>query len=268
MRAMSHAIPTEIDAQLSLACEVIERHLTPALVAVHLYGSALEGGLQPYSDIDLMVTVDAPLSEQVRHDLMRNLLDISRPPGQSKSLRALEVTVVLHDDVRPWRYGPVRQLQFGEWLRDDILAGVFEPPTPDTDLAILLTKVRHSSIALIGPAAHALFDPVPAHDLRRVLSDTLTLWNAPPDWAGDERHVLLTLARIWYSAATGEIAPKHVAADWAIARLPAAHRPVMQAARQAYLGQAPDQLAAQGDRLTALVTRLKQEVTQTLARHP
>ncbi len=32
---------------------------------------------------------------------------------------------------------------------------------------------------------------------------------------------VLTLFRIWYSAITGKIAPKDVAADWAIKRLPA-----------------------------------------------
>jgi predicted nucleotidyltransferase len=265
MRCMhDNAIPAEISAQLSLACDVIERHLAPVLVAVHLYGSAREGGLQPCSDIDLMVTVTAPLSEQVRQALMRDLLPASRPPGQSKALRALEITVVARDDVRPWRYAPVRQMQFGEWLRDDIDAGVFEPAMQDADLAILLTKARHSSVALIGPSAQHLFDPVPASDLRRVLSDTLALWNAPPDWAGDERNVLLTLARIWYSAATGEIAPKHVAADWAIARLPPEHHPVMQEARQAYLGHAPDQLADRGDQLTALIVHIKQQVTSSL----
>ena len=36
------------------------------------------------------------------------------------------------------------------------------------------------------------------------------LWNSQPDWAGDERNVVLTLSRIWYSAATGKIAPKDV----------------------------------------------------------
>ncbi|MCU3288728.1 DUF4111 domain-containing protein, partial [Enterobacter hormaechei subsp. steigerwaltii] len=43
----------------------------------------------------------------------------------------------------------------------------------------------------------ALFDPVPEQDLFEALNETLTLWNSPPDWAGDERNVVLTLSRIW-----------------------------------------------------------------------
>ncbi len=65
----------------------------------------------------------------------------------------------------------------------------------------------------------------------------MKLWNSQPDWAGDERNVVLTLSRIWYSAITGKIAPKDVAADWAIKRLPAQYQPVLLEAKQAYLGQ-------------------------------
>jgi hypothetical protein len=99
-------------------------------------------------------------------------------------------------------------LQFGEWLRADILAGSFEPATTDPDLAILLAKARQVSIALVGPPAEQLFDPVPDGDFFKVLADTLKLWNSPENWAGDERNVVLTFARIWYSAATGGIVPK------------------------------------------------------------
>ncbi|GEM_PF-6550602 len=48
---------------------------------------------------------------------------------------------------------------------------------------------------------------------------------AAADWQGDERNVVLALARIWFSAATGTIAPKDVAANWALERLPQEHRP-------------------------------------------
>ncbi len=37
----------------------------------------------------------------------------------------------------------------------------------DIDLAILLTKAREHSVALVGPAAEEFFDPVPEQDLFR-----------------------------------------------------------------------------------------------------
>ena len=49
-------------------------------------------------------------------------------------------------------------------------------------------------MALVGPAAEELFDPVPEQDLIKALNETLKLWNSQPDWAGDERNVVLTLS--------------------------------------------------------------------------
>src|SRR5690606_36759281 len=129
-------------------------------------------------DVDLLVTLAAAPDEAVRREVMRDLLEVSAPPGQSKARRALEETVVVRDDIVPWRYPARRELQFGEWLREDILAGVFESAIIDPDLAILLTKARQHSIALVGPAASEMFDSVPADDLSRVLADTLQLWNS------------------------------------------------------------------------------------------
>nr|WP_063839878.1 bifunctional aminoglycoside nucleotidyltransferase ANT(3'')-Ih/aminoglycoside N-acetyltransferase AAC(6')-Iid [Serratia marcescens]AAL51021.2 fused aminoglycoside (3'') adenylyltransferase-aminoglycoside (6') acetyltransferase ANT(3'')-Ih-AAC(6')-IId [Serratia marcescens] len=265
---MSNAVPAEISVQLSLALNAIERHLESTLLAVHLYGSALDGGLKPYSDIDLLVTVAAQLDETVRQALVVDLLEISASPGQSEALRALEVTIVVHGDVVPWRYPARRELQFGEWQRKDILAGIFEPATTDVDLAILLTKVRQHSLALAGSAAEDFFNPVPEGDLFKALSDTLKLWNSQPDWEGDERNVVLTLSRIWYSAATGKIAPKDIVANWAIERLPDQHKPVLLEARQAYLGRGEDCLASRADQLAAFVHFVKHEATKLLGAMP
>lgn len=261
---MTGSAPAEISEQLSQALDVIEDHLASTLLAVHLCGSALDGGLKPCSDIDLLVTVATTPDDTARHALMLDLLEISAPPGQSKNLRALEVTMVVHNTIVPWRYPARRELQFGEWLREDILAGIVEPPVIDADLTFLLTQARQHSIALAGPPAAELFDPVPESDLFRALADTLKLWKTPLDWAGDERNAVLTLARIWYSAATGNIAPKDVAADWVVERLPDEHQSALSEARQAYLGHCEDRLALRGDQLTDLIALIKREVTSLL----
>src|SRR5690606_33657538 len=113
---MKTSPPSEIARQLSDACAVLEHHLADGLLAIHLFGSAVDGGLKPYSDIDLLVTVSAPLTVSARRSLMTDLLSVSAWPGTNVSCRALEVTVVVQNDVVPWRYPPRRELQFGEWL--------------------------------------------------------------------------------------------------------------------------------------------------------
>ncbi len=224
----------EVSTQLSEVVGVIERHLEPTLLAVHLYGSAVDGGLKPHSDIDLLVTVTVRLDETTRRALINDLLETSASPGESEILRAVEVTIVVHDDIIPWRYPAKRELQFGEWQRNDILAGIFEPATIDIDLAILLTKAREHSVALVGPAAEELFDPVPEQDLFEALNETLTLWNSPPDWAME--------------------------------RLPAQYQPVILEARQAYLGQEEDRLASRADQLEEFVHYVKGEITKVVGK--
>jgi hypothetical protein len=53
----------------------------------------------------------------------------------------------------------------------------------------------------------------------------------------DTCNVVLTLARIWTTLATGAVRSKDAAADWALERLPEEHRTVLARARAIYLGE-------------------------------
>ncbi|MBP0609353.1 MULTISPECIES: AadA family aminoglycoside 3''-O-nucleotidyltransferase [Burkholderia] len=262
---MTDFIPHEITAQLVAARVAIERHLGATLHAIHLFGSALDGGLKPRSDIDLLVTVAVRPDEALRRALMSDLLGVSAPPGCSSGMRALEVTVIAHGDVVPWRHPARRELQFGEWLRGDLEAGIVEPPLIDHDLAILLTKARQHSVALVGSPANVLFEPVPVRDFVAALLATVAQWKAEPDWRGDECNIVLALARIWYSAATGGIAPKDVAATWVLARLPDAHRPVAAAARAAYVDGEAGAAILSGEPLAEFVGYAQRRIESMLS---
>ncbi|NYO74495.1 MULTISPECIES: aminoglycoside adenylyltransferase domain-containing protein, partial [Enterobacteriaceae] len=63
----------------------------------------------------------------------------------------------------------------------------------------------------------------------------------------------------------GKIAPKDVAADWAMERLPAQYQPVILEARQAYLGQ-EDRLASRADQLEEFVHYVKGEITKVVGK--
>lgn len=254
------APPADIASQLAGARAVLDRHLGDGLLALHLFGSAIDGGLRPHSDIDLMVSTSAPLADPVRRSLMVDLLSVSAPPGAPDGLRPLEVTVLVRDEVVPWRYPARRELQFGEWLRDDLRAGRVETAVPDPDLAILLTQLRQRSVALLGPSADVLFEAVPRADFLQALRDTVAQWNGEADWRGDERNIVLALARVWFSWVTGGIAPKDVAADWVIPRLPPALQPLLAQARLAYLGEARDDPMALAAGMAAYVRHVRCEV--------
>lgn len=202
-------IPHEIQGQVQAAQTALQNHLGCSLLSLHLYGSALIGGLQPLSDIDLLATTSAPVPQPLA--LAVKLLTLSTYPPRS-GLRPLEVTIVQQ---QRWVYPPRREFQFGEWLRDAIIRGHLDPPAFDPDLAILLSQARRHSLPLHGPPVSDLFE-IPHDDLRQALRHTLALWDTPPDWEGDETNVVLTLARVWYTLSTDQFLPKDRAAGWAL----------------------------------------------------
>ena len=251
--------------QIQTACALIESILGRELMAIHLYGSAMDGGLKPLSDIDLLVTVRSPLRDEQRHTLMQKLLAISAWPGTSEIYRALEVTVVVWSQIVPWQFPPMRELQFGEWLRDEIANGEYEPAQPDPDLAILLTKARQNSLPLRGEAASTLFEAVPERDLQHTFRQTLALWNGADDLEGDERHIILTLARIGYSVETGKIASKDEAAAWLLPQLPEAHAKLLAEARAEYLGLVTVDWAEKMPQIEAFVRDVKKTILEKMA---
>lgn len=201
-------------------------------IGAYSHGSAVLGGLRPHSDVDVFVVSQRPLSGEERRQLVERLLAVSGRPA-----RPVELTIVVQSEVRPWRYPPLRDFQYGEWLRAEFERGDVPQPTPDPDLATLITMVLLGNRPLFGPPPAEVLDPVPPADYRRAIADGIDglLGGLEPD--DDARNVLLTLARIWSTLATGEIRAKDAAADWALPRLPEDHRPVLARARAIYLGE-------------------------------
>lgn len=222
--------------QIQQAQALITQCLGDNLIALYLYGSAVEDGLRLYSDIDLLVVTHQPLGIEERSSLMIELLDISAFPNSSKIYRALEVTIVVHSEINPWSFPPKRELQFGEWLRDEIIAGQYGQSEYDSDLVILLTKVRNLSAALIGEAAQNLLPIIPTDDLLRTLEETLQIWQEPKALMGDERNIILTLARILFSRENSEIIGKSQAARWLLPQLPEKYAEILQLAHNEYQG--------------------------------
>ncbi len=236
MKINLNHIPAAIRSQVAAATGILKNHLTETLNSLHLYGSALQGGLKPLSDIDLLVTVTAPLTDEVRAGLMTEILSVSAWPGTDPALRALEITVLNLSEVKPWRYPARRELQFGEWLRQDILNGIYEPAMTDPDLAILLTKARMHNMPLLNDDAAAIFDAVPQTDLKRAFSATLAQWNTPEDWENDECNIILALSRIAYTLTSGHIASKADAAAWLAESISDPHlQQLLLAAKHSYL---------------------------------
>ncbi|GAA2775390.1 aminoglycoside adenylyltransferase family protein [Streptomyces showdoensis] len=228
-------------SQTDAVVRLVRAVLGDNAVGACLHGSAVLGGLRPHSDVDVLVVVRRSLGRDERRALVDGLLARSGARAYEGPARPVELLVVVADRVRPWRYPPVCDFLYGEWLRDGYERGELPAPEPSPDLAPLLTMARAGDAPLFGPPPTELLDPVPPADLRDAIVAGIPGLMADLD--GDTRNVLLTLARIWSTLETGRIRAKDEAADWALARLPAGRRPVLAHARAVYAGDAEEDWA-------------------------
>lgn len=98
---------------------------------------------------------------------------------------------------------------------------------------MVITMVLQSDRPLMGPPPAALLAPVPRGDLLRAMVGEID--SLLRDIDSDTSNVILTLARIWTTVATGAIRSKDRAADWALGQLPDQFRPVLARARANYV---------------------------------
>jgi predicted nucleotidyltransferase len=257
---------TAAAAQTGQVLRLVREILGRDVLGAYQHGSAVMGGAQASSDVDILVITGRLATPAEKRRLVDGLLAISAPFPPRGPERCVEVTVVAQSQVRPWRYPPSLDLQYGEWLRERFERGDSEllQATVDPDVTTLLTIALLGDRPLFGPPPGELLDPVPAEDC--ITAMVCDLDRLMDEFRGDPRNILLTLARIWQTVVTGVIDRKDRAADWAQERLPPAHRQIVERARAMYLGREPDawaELASEG-RATAdhLISQIRREVAR------
>jgi predicted nucleotidyltransferase len=232
-------LPEVEQGQIDRVFHLIRDVLGDAALGGYLFGSAVTSGLRADSDLDILVVASRRTTLAERRRLIDELLSISRSRGDTTGKRHLEVTIVSQEDIRPWRYPPPMDFQYGDWWRSEFESGDSEPWTsPNPDFAVVLASARADGVALFGPPIERLLDVVPVGDIRRASIEVIPELLANLDT--DVRNVLLTLARVWFTVETGTLASKDAAAAWALSRLPTERGDALRQARAGYLAEALD----------------------------
>lgn len=163
-----------------------------------------------------------------RKALTKVLLAHFGPVGRMEK-RPFEVTVVFNAAAAV--FPSVCEYMYGEWLRGTLESGKIPGAYVDPDLALLLWQAQTYGEPLYGGALCTWIEPVSPEMVRRAIAGALPALLQNP--AGDERNVLLTLARKWFTLETGRIAAKDEVTDLGTgAPSPAALRPAPSGARR------------------------------------
>ena len=229
----TEGLPGQVQQVISVASGLFGDQI----VGMYLYGSYVLGGLRLDSDIDILIVADGKISDAAREELTGRLLRCSGRVGCTEK-RPLEVTVVNQADVDSGRLAECEYM-YGEWLREEIEEGKIPQACHDDDMTILLWQARAHSIVLQGKEADAAIPPVSCNEVRKAMQKSLPGLIA--HGKGDERNVLLTLSRMWFTLETEDICPKDVAAEWVIPKLPDCFVPLMELAVKGYRGESVDE---------------------------
>ena len=131
--------------QLDAVRDSVRQVLGEGAIGAYHFGSALMGGLRLSSDLDVFVVLDRRSSFDERRALVSHFLSVSGQRGSRISGRPIEVTMARQRELYPWQANPVRDFQYGEWLRDDYEAGLVPEPVLDHDLAPLVATLLTAS---------------------------------------------------------------------------------------------------------------------------
>jgi hypothetical protein len=207
----------DIQAVLDVLHEGMQGGLRGRLVGLYVLGSLAGGDFdRETSDIDFAAVTNGPLSEGEIAGLaaMHAWIVGSGLPWAAK----LEGTYLPREVIR--RYAP------SDALYPSLNEGRFYMGTHGSHWVIQCHLLREDGIALEGPPARNLVDPIAPEQLRKATRDLLREWWAPKledatrlATAEYQAYSVLTMCRVLYTLQTGQIATKPVAARWAQAEL-------------------------------------------------
>ncbi len=201
------------------------------LMGIYLHGSLAMGCFNPASsDVDFLVVVKGkPVFKELR-ELVDVLLELS-PNGPKKGF---EMSVLLEDDVKNFKYPTHFVLHYSEAHQDryetqpDYICGGFEDP----DLAAHITLLRERGVSLAGKPIDEVFQAVPKkYYIESIMQDIISsregILTTPV-------YYILNLCRVLSFLKDDKVRSKKEGGEWAEDSLPLRYRDVVRSALNEY----------------------------------
>jgi hypothetical protein len=224
-------LPADVSALLAALLSGVRQILAANLIGVYLRGSLATGDFDPEtSDLDVLAVTERPVNDAEFAALaaLHTRLAADNPWG-----KRLEMAYIDRAALR--RFAPDQRhvtLYQGEALTR---------ATHGANWLLERWTVREHGVALYGPAAKTLIDPITDDELRVAVRDRLPDWddwaNQPddPDWLllprSHKAYVVASMCRALYTLACGGLPSKVSAVAWALENLPEPWRSLVERSR-------------------------------------
>ena len=214
VQAMTAAVPHEFQNVAERLVSELPQILGPNLVGIYVYGSALDASFVPgRSDLDCLAVTEDSINEEEFADLADRLtIEQSATPNFDRTqISFLVRDRVFDDDPSACLY------QFGRLTRGG----------SDGNPIVWLDFLQRG-LLLYGPHPRSFLPDISRKILHEALARELgylreeIVENSESEWRDRNSYrayAVLTLCRIMYSAATGEVGSKTRAAEWVMAEL-------------------------------------------------
>ena len=131
------------------------------LVGIYLHGSAVMGCFnEKKSDIDLLIVVDTPLSDETKRQYMDMVVDLNTYAPE----KGIELSVVRKNVCKPFIYPTPFELHFSiahlQWYKTDQSDYIKKMNGLDKDLAAHFTIIYHRGKCLCGKEIKDVFEKV------------------------------------------------------------------------------------------------------------
>ncbi len=221
--------------QIKSACMTV---FSENLVGVYVHGSLAFGCFNwSKSDIDFIVVVQSPPTQEQKEEYVKRLLRIDRecPP------KGLEMSIVLEQYCSKFLYPTPFELHFSNYHKQDCCADISEYCArmngTDQDLAAHFAVVKAVGITLCGKNVDDVFESVPKQDYMDSIK--FDIEDARKDILENPMYVILNLCRAHAYQKEDQVLSKKQGAEWCLRQIPAKYIPVIQAARDSYCSEAP-----------------------------
>ena len=203
------------------------------LAGIYLHGSAAMGCFQPKkSDLDFLVVVNGPMTEETRRAYMDMVICLDRM-GPAKGI---EMSVVARDVCDPFVYPTPFLLHYSrmhtEWYRRDPVDYVRKMNGTDADLAAHFTVIRSRGRCLYGLPVQKVFGEVPEQNyLDSIRKD---VEGAEEEIADNPLYLILNLARVLAYVREKKVLSKQEGGAWGLENLPEEYHPLIRSALREY----------------------------------
>lgn len=227
--------PLPTQEQINTFIDMVKGQLNNNLIGIYLHGSLSMNCFNPErSDIDLIVVIANQIEISKKKKIIEELI------LQSNNPHPIEVSFIVQEDLKEWKYPTPYDLHYSEYWRNAYIKELSNgqwalwnnKKDTDSDLAAHFAIIEQRGIILHGQPIPEIFLNVPKEDYTH--SILLDFYDAIDGILQKPIYGILNSIRVYAYLIENQILSKEEAGKWALNKLPEQYKQLIGEALNFY----------------------------------